>query len=239
MDRHVLFVAPDSVDRSFRRIAEPISGVGRQMFHPLALLSPDLDPDAWSIEMEVEGLAAITRSTPPSDLVGYSGGAAIGLAFAASYPQRIRSLCLIEPPWIGNDIWSESERAFVQGFDRLVSLDSLACNLAFLELFAPGANLPPFDAPDVFAKALRLVWRGYRETSLDRASLSRVNLPALLPVAAGSTRRMAEQAGFLVETVFPKGSILNVEGSNHFDILKAGARAIANALIEFLRSTER
>lgn len=39
-------------------------------------------------------------------LVGYSGGGAAALAFAAKHPQRLQSLTLMEAAWAGNWDWS-------------------------------------------------------------------------------------------------------------------------------------
>jgi pimeloyl-ACP methyl ester carboxylesterase len=55
-------------------------------------------------------------------LVGFSGGGAVSLAFAAKYPQRLRSLALIEPAWIGNDGWTAEDKADFAELDRIMGL---------------------------------------------------------------------------------------------------------------------
>lgn len=65
----------------------------------LELYADARPPAGYGVETEVEGLER-TAEGPGFDrfhLVGYSGGGAVSLAFAARHPERLRSLALIEP----------------------------------------------------------------------------------------------------------------------------------------------
>jgi pimeloyl-ACP methyl ester carboxylesterase len=217
----------------FSRISARLGEEADRTFHSLLLFYPNVEKSRWSIAAEVDALAQATSPDVSYDIVACSGGAAISLAFASFHQTRIRSLCLIEPPWIGNDLWSEPERQFVADFDQLVTLDDEGCVEAFTRLFAPGrgdAVVAGADEIARWASALRTVWRGYRETSLDRAALARLGAPTLLPVGQRSSSRMMRQAEYLVDHVFPSGKIAVIQDCDHFDIFKAGAGAIAEGL---------
>jgi pimeloyl-ACP methyl ester carboxylesterase len=58
-------------------------------------------PDDYSVQHEVRAAGAALDKigiAEPVDLLGWSYGAVVGLTFAMSYPQRVRSLILVEPP---------------------------------------------------------------------------------------------------------------------------------------------
>jgi len=55
-------------------------------------------------------------------LVGYSGGGASSVAFAAKHPGRLLSLALLEPAWMGNDELSPEEQEVWREFDRIATL---------------------------------------------------------------------------------------------------------------------
>jgi len=62
-----------------------------------------IPPPGYSLETEVEGVrrAADEAGFETFHLVGYSGGGAAAIAFAADDPDRLRSLALMEPAWAG------------------------------------------------------------------------------------------------------------------------------------------
>lgn len=230
--RATLFVAPEAADRAFRRVASGLPEDRARAFHSMLLLDPQTDLSAWSMGQEVEAITRVTDAGSTWDLVGYSGGAAICLAFAAANLGRVGSLTLIEPPWIGNDLWSAEQVAFAAAFDRLISKDDHACRVGFFDLFAPGTVPPALDdtvALERIIKAVRSVWRGYSGTPLDRDALAQFRGPVLLPFGDRSAPRMAKQAQFLSK-MFSNADILEIAGADHFNILTVGARAIAEGI---------
>src|SRR5207247_8162627 len=84
---------------------------------------PDPPPD-YSLDYEIDGVLRAAREAgfERFHLVGYSGGGASSLAFAARHPERLLSLTLIEPAWLGNDGLSAEEQAVRREFDRMASL---------------------------------------------------------------------------------------------------------------------
>jgi pimeloyl-ACP methyl ester carboxylesterase len=71
----------------------------------LEIYAAEEPPLSYALDVEVDGLlrAAETCGFDRFHLVGYSGGGASSLAFAATHPERLRSLALLEPAWAGND----------------------------------------------------------------------------------------------------------------------------------------
>jgi pimeloyl-ACP methyl ester carboxylesterase len=235
LTRDFLFVSPDAAEKVFRGMAAALGSEVRHHFHTLLLLRPDPPRWTWSVAHEVDAMAEATDPSLRYDIVGYSGGAAIAEAFSVAHPSRVRSLCLIEPPWIGNDDWSDAEREFTRRFDALMDLDDLSVNNGFRELFAPGIAIS--ETPDLveverWGKALRKVWRGFRSAPLDRSKLAALDVPVLLPVGEKSAVKLHEQARFLAANVFAKARILTIDDVDHFNIFKLGATEIAGALAE-------
>jgi pimeloyl-ACP methyl ester carboxylesterase len=105
-------------------------------------------PEGYSLEVEVAGILreADAHSWERFHLVGYSGGGAASLAFAATRPERLASLALLEPAWAGNWDLSPAEEACWFEFDRLEDL--------------PHHFDPPHRIePERLANALRTLWR--------------------------------------------------------------------------------
>jgi pimeloyl-ACP methyl ester carboxylesterase len=81
-------------------------------------------PPAYTLDDEVDGVlrTADQRGWTMFHLVGYSGGGAASLAFAAHHPERLLSLALLEPAWAGRWDRTAEERALWQEYDRLEAL---------------------------------------------------------------------------------------------------------------------
>ena len=62
-------------------------------------------PPGYALEHEIDGVLRTAQDAgfERFHLVGYSGGGASSLAFAASHGDRLLSLAVIEPAWMGNE----------------------------------------------------------------------------------------------------------------------------------------
>src|SRR5438045_4067123 len=62
-------------------------------------------PPGYTLDNEIDGIARAAGGAgfERFHLVGYSGGGAASLAFAAKHPERLMSLALLEPAWMGHD----------------------------------------------------------------------------------------------------------------------------------------
>jgi pimeloyl-ACP methyl ester carboxylesterase len=72
---------------------------------------------------EVEGVcrAADAKGLRSFHLLGYSAGGVVALALTAAYPERVKTLALLEPPWMGNDTASAEARALHEALDRVLT----------------------------------------------------------------------------------------------------------------------
>src|SRR5438132_8893769 len=103
-------------------------------------------PPGYTLDHEIDGVLRTAREAgfDRFHLVGYSGGGASSLAFAASHPHRLLSLALIEPAWMGNEGLSPEEQAVRREFDRITSLPPEQMMPAFVAVqLAPGVPPPP------------------------------------------------------------------------------------------------
>ena len=84
-------------------------------------------PPDYSLEMEVEGVRRVADDAgfETFHLVGYSAGGASSLAFTSRYPERLRSLALMEPAWAGRKGQSAEEAAV---FDRFRAIPELSAD---------------------------------------------------------------------------------------------------------------
>src|SRR5262245_35180460 len=70
---------------------------------------------------EVAGVcrAADEHGLASFHVLGYSAGAVVAVALRAAHPERVKTLALIEPPWIGNDTESAEAKALHEALDQV------------------------------------------------------------------------------------------------------------------------
>src|SRR6266550_3944709 len=111
MDASRVILLPGSVlpaDLAYGGLVTALSGDVEAVAKDLEVYREDAPPPDYSLDTEVAGVLreADARGWGSFHLVGYSGGGAAALAFAAREPARLRSLALLEPAWGGNWGWS-------------------------------------------------------------------------------------------------------------------------------------
>jgi pimeloyl-ACP methyl ester carboxylesterase len=191
----------------------------------LELYSGDRPPPDYSLETEVQGLLreADRRGFDRFHLVGYSGGGASSLAFAALQGERLLSLALLEPAWAGNER-TPAEDALWQQFRELEGLPPDQFMAAFTRLqLAPGVEPPPRPdgpAPPWMAKrpaGLRAIMAAFDSGELDLEALRAFDKPVYFAVGGRSNPdyflRMAER----LATIFPDFTIETFPQRHHFD----------------------
>jgi pimeloyl-ACP methyl ester carboxylesterase len=112
----------------------------------LEVYADEKPPRDYGLETEIAGILreAEAAGFERFHLVGYSGGGAISAAFAARHPDRLLSVSLLEPAWIGNEGRSERELRVQAEFDRASELPEDELMRRFVELqLAPGVEPPP------------------------------------------------------------------------------------------------
>src|SRR5437870_8738585 len=91
-------------------------------------------PPGYTLENEIDGVLRAARDAgfDRFHLVGYSGGGASSLAFAAKHPERLQSLALLEPAWMGNDDLSPEEQDLWGELERIATLPTAEMMSAFV-----------------------------------------------------------------------------------------------------------
>ena len=112
----------------------------------LEIYAATAPPPGYTLEHETDGILRTANAAGFNrfHLVGYSAGGAASLQFAAQHPERLLSLALLEPAWIGNDELSAEERAIWHRFDGVASLPPEQMMPAFVAAqLAAGVQPPP------------------------------------------------------------------------------------------------
>lgn len=183
-------------------------------------------PAGYSLDLEVDGVLreANERGWERLHLVGYSGGGAAALAFAARYPDRLWSLALLEPAWAGNWDWSPAEQAVWHEYDRLAGLPPEERMPAFMRLnVAPGVPLPPppaGEAPPWMAKrpaGIDAFIRTFETYELDPEDLRRFDRPVYYALGGLSNADQFDEIATRLAGVFPDFTLEVFDERHHFD----------------------
>jgi pimeloyl-ACP methyl ester carboxylesterase len=206
-------------------------------------------PDDYSLDLEVDGVlrAADARGWEQFHLVGYSGGGAAALAFAARYPDRLLSLALLEPAWAGNWDLSAAEQALWHEYERLEGLAAEQFMAAFMRLnLKPGVSPPPppkGEAPPWMAKrpaGISAFMRTFATYDLDREGLRRFRRPAYFALGALSNPDQYAETAKRLGGVFPDFTLEVFDERHHFDPPhRVEPERLANSLRALWQRAER
>ncbi len=192
----------------------------------LELYAEPEPPEDYGLEVEIAGVLreADARGWERFHLVGYSGGGAAALAFAAARPERLASLALLEPAWAGNWDLSPAEKEAWSEYDRLVKLPDDQLMPAFIEFgVKPGVPLPappPGDPPPWMANrpaGIRAFTRAFKRDDIDREALRRFDRPVYFALGALSNPDQYGEIGKRLSGVFPDFELEVFEERHHFD----------------------
>jgi len=183
----------------------------------------DAPPPGWSLSTEVEAIrrAADTAEFGTFHLVGYSGGGAISLAFVLAHGDRLRSLTLIEPAWIGKVGWTPEEARYWAEADRISALTGQDFMKEFIRLgLKPGVSYspPPGPPPAWMAKrpaGLHAFTAAFKSEDLDHARLRAFRKPVYLPYGDQSAV-IEEIKQKRLASIFPNTRTECYEGTHHF-----------------------
>jgi pimeloyl-ACP methyl ester carboxylesterase len=194
----------------------------------LELYAGDAPPPGYTIDVEVEGIlrAAEEAGFDRFHLVGYSGGGAAALAFAARHPERLRSLALAEPAWAGDWDLSPEEtvlwRRFFELPDAGLRRDELMAEFVRMQLRA-GVERPappPGPTPQWMAKrpaGIKALIAAFRGGELDRSRLERFDRPVYFARGELSNPDCWERMSERLARVFGDFTSEVYEGRHHFD----------------------
>jgi pimeloyl-ACP methyl ester carboxylesterase len=191
----------------------------------LEVYSGDQPPPDFSLGTEVDGILreADAHGLDRFHLVGYSGGGASSLAFAALHGERLLSLALLEPAWAGNERTPPEEELF-RRFQALEPLppDQFMAGFVRLQL-APGVEPPPRPEgppPAWMAKrpaGIRAFLDAFDHGDLDLGLLKAFDRPVYFALGGRSNPdlwgRMAER----LATIFSDFTVETFPDRHHFD----------------------
>ena len=183
-------------------------------------------PEDYGLELEFAGVLreADAHGWERFHLVGYSGGGAAALAFAAASPERLASLALLEPAWAGRRGLSRAETAFWRELERLEALPDEQFVSAFMRLgLRPGVPLPappPGDPPPWMANrpaGIRAFLRAFKQGEIDRDALRRFDRPVYVALGALSNPDHYGEVARRLSRAFPDAELEVFEERHHFD----------------------
>jgi pimeloyl-ACP methyl ester carboxylesterase len=183
-------------------------------------------PQHYSLEIEIAGVLreADAHGWERFHLVGYSGGGAASLAFAAVRAERLASLALLEPAWAGNWDLSPAEKALWVQFDRLEALPDDQFIPTFMRFgLKPGIALPappPGDPPPWMAKrpaGIRAILSAFKRGDIDREALRGFARPVYFALGALSNPDQFGEIAKRLNGVFPDFELEVFEQRHHFD----------------------
>jgi pimeloyl-ACP methyl ester carboxylesterase len=183
-------------------------------------------PPGYSLDNEIEGVlrAADSAGFERFHLVGYSAGGACATAFAARYAERLHSLALLEPAWIGNQDQSAEEHRVWRELRSAPGLPPEQILPEFIRLqLAAGIDPPPPPAgppPPWMAKrpvGLQGLMASFERHRLDPDHLRVFGSPVYYALGARSNPdlygRMAERA----RRLFADFTLEVFQDRHHFD----------------------
>jgi pimeloyl-ACP methyl ester carboxylesterase len=178
----------------------------------LDLYREDSPPPGYTLAVGVDGVRreADAAGVDRFHLVGYSAGGSAALAFAAKRPDRLLSLTLLEPAWIGWADLSPGEREFWQGIAAARELPPDRFMEAFVRLqLRPGVEPPPPpDEPPApwMAKrpaGIRALTAAFEAGDIDHGALGRFERPVFHVFGGKSNPDAFERPALRLERVFP------------------------------------
>jgi pimeloyl-ACP methyl ester carboxylesterase len=213
----------------------------------LELYAGDEPPAGWSLEAEVAGVVreADARGFDRFHLVGFSGGGAASLVFAASpHAERLLSLALIEPAWAGNER-TPREAELHRQFDVVQTLPPKEQLAEFTRLqVAPGVVVPPRTDPPPpwMAKrpaGIRAFLRTFEDHELDLDALGRFTRPVYFALGGLSHPDYFAEIATRLAKVFPDFTVETFEERHHFDPpQRREAERLAASLLAHWRRAE-
>ncbi len=226
--RHAVMLLPGAVLPAEAAYAALLHVLGERVdavAKDLEVYAGEQPPQDYGLDTEVAGILreADCRGFERFHLVGYSGGGASSLAFAAVHGSRLLSLALLEPAWAGNER-TTAEEGVIRRLRALNSLPPDQFMSAFLRLqLAAGVEPPsPPDGPPPpwMAKrpvGVRAFIAAFDSGDLDIEALRAFDRPVYFALGGLSN---PEYYGLMAErlaTIFSDFTVETFPERHHFD----------------------
>jgi pimeloyl-ACP methyl ester carboxylesterase len=192
----------------------------------LEVYREDSPPPDYSLDTEIAGVLreADARGWSSFHLVGYSGGGAAALAFAAREPARLRSLALLEPAWGGGWGWSTQHASLWAEYAVLAQLPPEQFMPAFMRLqVRPGVQPsapPPGPQPPWMKQrpaGIRALMGTFQTYNLDRAALAAFERPVYFALGGLSNPDQFGEVAERLGNVFTDFTLEVFAERHHFD----------------------
>jgi len=224
-----VILLPGSVlpgDLAYGSLVAALGPVADAVVKELEVYATPEAPPGYTLDLEAGGVlrAADERGWDRFHLVGYSGGGAAALAFAAHHSERLASLALLEPAWSGRWDLSPAEQSLWREYDRLEALPPDQFMRKVMRLgVKPGVGLPPpppGDPPPWMAKrpgGIRAFMKTFKTYELDRGALARFDRPVYFALGGLSNPDQYGAIATRLSGVFPEFELEVFEERHHFD----------------------
>ena len=216
---------PGSVAPAAARYRPLKSAVGdRADLHlkDLEVYGENTPPAGYSIENELAAIDQLAASLGLDrfNLVAYSGGGFISLAYAGTYPDRLLSLALFEPARIPGQATAQERELYDNINAKLAGLQGPEFMAAFIrEQVQPGVTLPPPMPPNPAMAnrpaGIAALIRAFETYKFDRGRLRGCNFPIFYAYGSLSHDEQALKAGILGQ-LCPDIHIQRFDGVHHF-----------------------
>jgi pimeloyl-ACP methyl ester carboxylesterase len=229
MSRHRVVFLPGGVlpvDPAYAGLLGVLGDDVNARLKDLEVYATPVPPPGYSLATEVDGIVRLADEAGFGrfHLVGYSGGGAACLSFAADHPDRLVSLALMEPAFAGWQNMTPEERAAMEAFRPLLEMDGPAMLARFQALqLAPGvapAPPPPGPPPDWMAKrpaGLRAVLAAFLAGDLELDRLRTFDQPVWFAYGGRSNPDYYARMGSRLARVFPDFTVELFPDRHHFD----------------------
>ena len=206
-------------------------------------------PIGYTLQHEIDGVLRTANEAgfERFHLVGYSAGGASSLAFAANQPERLLSLALIEPAWMGNEGQSPEEQEVRRESDRIATLPPDQMMPAFIaNQLAPGVEPPPpppGPPPSWMATrpaGIRALTTTFDASTLDLNRLRAFERPVYFALGGRSNPDYYGRMAGRAREIFPDFTLDVFEERHHFDPPhRIEPERLANSLKTLWRRAER
>jgi pimeloyl-ACP methyl ester carboxylesterase len=197
----------------------------RPIFKDLEVYRDDAPPPDYELDVEVEALRHVVDDANLSsiDIVAYSGGGAVALAFTAKYPERVRTLAVCEPAVIPGQDWIREAGEFWTAIQHAMTLPAAEQMREFVRVhLRPGVPMPPPPSgspPPWMARrpaGLRALVHAFTTYDLDSNRYRLFRKPVYVAIGDLSDS-LEERKASAMANLFVDFRLEVYEGRHHFD----------------------
>ncbi len=212
--------------------------------HGVTPLREELRPETL-LPAQVDALITYVGETPRLHVVGHSFGGVVALEFALRVPERVASLCLIEPVVFAlletmgrRDLLDDVSRCEDAAFEALRQDDSATAARLFVDYWHGSGfwdRLPDLYRAPLIRMArvlLEVEVRANRHATLAPEALSRLTMPVLV-LAGGQSPAPAREVSRGLAALIPNATFEVFEAAGHH-LPSTHARAFIERLRGFV-----